>query len=138
MKKITVDYSKTFIEISEKEIYDLQQEVTSAHNMLHNRSGKGSDFTGWLNLPVKYNFNEVERMAKTAEKIQEISDVMIVIGIGGSYLGAKAAVEILSGSVKNKGVEILFAGNSISADYLSDLLEYVQNKDFCINVISKS
>ncbi len=136
MRKITVDYSKTFIELSEENILSMQEEVTAAHALLHDGTGAGSDFTGWLHLPTQYDKDEFERIEKAAETIRNTSDVLVVIGIGGSYLGTKAAIDMLAKPLGK--TEILFVGNSISSNYLSKVLTYVQDKDFSINVISKS
>ncbi|MBE7039796.1 MAG: glucose-6-phosphate isomerase [Ruminococcaceae bacterium] len=141
MKKLTVDYSKTFINLDEKEILSMQEEINLCHDALHGKTGEGAFFTGWLNLPNEYDKAEMERVKKAAKKIQENSEVLVVIGIGGSYLGAKAAIDILSESFLNdrKGMpEIIFAGNSISSTYLNKVYNYVKDKDFSVNVISKS
>jgi len=141
MKKITVDYSKTFINLNEEEIMSMQETVTACHNTLHEKTGAGADFTGWLNLPNDYDKEEMERVKLAAEKIQKNSEVLVVIGIGGSYLGAKAAIDMLTDAfaIDRKGKpEILFAGNSISSTYLNGLYNYVKDKDFSVNVISKS
>ncbi len=134
MKKITVTFDKAFLGISEETVFKMQEEVTGAHDLLHNGGGKGAGFTGWLNLPIEYDKEEFERIGKAAEKIQNTSDVLVVIGIGGSYLGAKAALEWLGGGK----TEIIFAGNTLSGTALYDALEYVRDKDFSVNVISKS
>jgi glucose-6-phosphate isomerase len=113
--------------------------------MLHEKSGPGSDYLGWVELPNTYDKKEFGRIQKAAEKIRQDSDVLIVVGIGGSYLGARAAIEALSHSFYNilprerrSGPEIYFAGNSISSTYLADLLELVEGRDISVNVISKS
>ncbi|MBR5236357.1 MAG: glucose-6-phosphate isomerase [Clostridia bacterium] len=138
MNKITVDYKKTLIDLSEKDILAMQAEVTVAHNLLQSGQGAGNDFIGWLCLPKKYDREEFDRIKKAAEKIRNTSEVLIVVGIGGSYLGAKAAVDMLGTSQEDNKTEIIFAGNSISSNYLHDMLDYVRDKDFSINVISKS
>ena len=141
MKKITVDYSKALINLTEEEILSLKDEITASHNTLHEKTGEGADFTGWLTLPIEYDKEEMERVKLAAKKIQEISEVLLVIGIGGSYLGAKAAIDILSDTFSSdrKGKpEIIFAGNSISSTHLSKIYDYVKDRDFSINVISKS
>jgi len=145
MKKIVFDYSKAAPFISQEEI-DYQEEVIStAHRFLHEGKGAGREFTGWLNLPQNYDRNEFERIKESAAKIRKDSDVLIVIGIGGSYLGARAAIEMLGSSFRNslskekrQGPEIYFAGNNISSTYLAELLQVVEDKDFSINVVSKS
>ncbi len=138
MKQISVDYTKALIELSEDDIFDMQAEVTAAHNLLHEGQGAGNDFIGWLDLPTTYDKKEFERIQKAAEKIRKTSEVLVVIGIGGSYLGAKSAIDMLNSPGACPKTEVLFAGNSISSNYLSQMLRYVRDKDFSINVISKS
>lgn len=145
MSSLTLDYSKTLDFISENEILSMQSEVVSAHDKLHNRTGAGNDFTGWLDLPKKYDREELAKIQKAADKIKTNSEILVVIGIGGSYLGAKAAIDMLTGTFYNmlskeerKTPQILFAGNSISSTYLSELYNFVKDKDFSVNVISKS
>jgi len=133
---LKVDLSKLNDFISVNEILDMQYEITKAHTILSNKTGAGNDFIGWLDLPVSYDKKEIERIKTTAERIQKSSDVLIVIGIGGSYLGAKAAVDMLGNRMNN--TEILFAGNSISSNYLSGIINYAKDKEFSVNVISKS
>lgn len=108
-----------------------------------NGTGAGNDFLGWLNLPVDYDRDEFARIKQAAKKIQQTCDVLIVIGIGGSYLGARAAIEFVNGQFYNQtrpeGIpEVYFAGNNISSSYLNDILKMIGDRDFCINVISKS
>jgi len=129
--------------ISEKDINDISSEVLSAQKLLNSRTGEGNDFLGWLDLPVDYDKEEFSRIKKAAEKIQNSCDVFIVIGIGGSYLGARAAIEFVKSPLYNnisgkKTPDIYFAGNSISASSLADLLKICEGKDICVNVISKS
>ncbi|AIS52832.1 glucose-6-phosphate isomerase Pgi [Thermoanaerobacter kivui] len=146
MKKlIGFDYSKALQFVSEKEIEYMEKHAKLSLDMVLNKNAQGNDFLGWVSLPKDYDKSEFERIKKAAEKIQSDSDVLVVIGIGGSYLGARAAIEMLSHSFYNllpKGKrntpEIYFAGNSISSTYLSDLLELIESKDVSINVISKS
>lgn len=145
MKSIKLDYSKTLNFVSKAEIEDMEQHVLAAHKTLTEKTGEGSDYLGWLNLPFDYDKEEFARIKMSAEKIKSDSDVLIVIGIGGSYLGAKAAIDMLSNNFYNllskderKTPQILFAGNSISGSYLSQLLKFVEKKDFSVNVISKS
>lgn len=109
-----------------------------AHNTLWNKTGAGNDFTGWLDLAEKIKATELDAICKAAEKIRKRSKVLVVIGIGGSYLGAKGAIELLRPVTKEGDVEILFAGNSLSPDYLNDIIYKLGDKDFDINVISKS
>lgn len=146
MTTIQFDYSKvlgTFV--GQEELDYLQPQVTLADKLLREKTGPGSDFLGWLDLPENYDKDEFERILAAAEQIKSDSEVLVVIGIGGSYLGAKAAIDFLNHhfanllSVENrKAPQILYAGNSISSTYLADLVEYVADKDFSVNVISKS
>lgn len=143
--KITFDYSKALPFINEYEVGFFTEPVRLAHEMLHNRTGAGNDYLGWIDLPKKFDKVEFERIKAAANKIRSDSDVLVVIGIGGSYLGARAAVEMLNHSFYNYrpaagggGTRIFFAGNSISPVYLSDLLEYIKDKNVSVNVISKS
>lgn len=146
MNHITFDYSKTLDKfVSPHELDYLQMHVTAADEALRNGTGPGAEMTGWLNLPEDYDKEEFERILKAANKIKSDSEVLIVIGIGGSYLGARAAIDFLNSSFVNlqnkeqqKAPKILYAGNSISSNYLADLVEYVSDKDFSVNVISKS
>lgn len=135
------DYSNALGFFSKEEMGFLKNYVKLAHNDIHERTGAGSDFLGWVDLPAKYDREEFDRIKKASEKIKSDSKVLIVIGIGGSYLGAKAGIDMLTHSFKNEmneGVNVYFAGNSISSTYLADLIELVSDKDFSINVISKS
>jgi len=145
MTKIRFDYSKAEKFISKDEINALAPFIGAAHDILHEGKGSGSDFTGWVNLPENYDKEEYARIKKAAEKIKSNSKALIVIGIGGSYLGAKMAVEMLhhnffnlNDNAREKGVQIFFAGNSISSTYLADLVETVKDIDFSVNIISKS
>lgn len=137
MRKLSFDYKNALGFISEHEISYLEPQVLSAHNMLHERSGPGSDYLGWVELPHGYDREEFSRIQKAAEKIRQDSDVLIVVGIGGSYLGARAAIEALTHSFynmlpkeKRNGPEIYFAGNSISSTYLAELLELVEGRRY--------
>ena len=121
-------------EIYEKEILKYKKEVLKAHTNLHEKQGAGSDFLGWVNL--KLDVQELEKIKVAASKIRKQSDVLIVIGIGGSYLGSKAVIDALSHTFNPKNV--IFAGNNMSSDYLNDLLDYIKDKDISLNVISKS
>ncbi|MCI8554198.1 MAG: glucose-6-phosphate isomerase, partial [Clostridiales bacterium] len=124
------------------ELGALQAQVTAAHDMLHAGSGLGSDFLGWLTLPTDYDKAEFARIQAAAERIRRDTDVLIVIGIGGSYLGARAAIEFLKSPLynakKKETPDIYFAGNSISASALSELLELCEGRRVSVNVISKS
>lgn len=145
MSSIKFDYSKALNFVSQHEIDNMQMYVKDAHEMLHNGTGVGNDFLGWVNLPSDYDKEEFARIKKAAEKIRSDSDVLVIIGIGGSYLGARAAVEMLQHSFynaldadKRKGPAVFFAGNNISSTYMADLLETIEGKDISVNVISKS
>ena len=129
--------------VSEREIAALAPAVAAAHEQLTNHTGAGNDFHGWLDLPVCYDRDEFARIQKAGEKIRKTCDVLIVIGIGGSYLGARAVIELLKGQLYNLKAKkgdpmILFAGNSLSPAWLSDVLSLCEGKDVCLNVISKS
>ena len=145
MKNIGFDYKKAAGVLSEHEVAYMQEYVNAAHKALCDKSGAGNDFLGWVDLPVNYDREEFARIKKAAEKIRSDSDVLVVIGIGGSYLGARAAIEMLAHSFHNSldgkkrgAPAIFYAGNSISSTYLADLLEAVEGKDISVNVISKS
>ena len=145
MKKLSLDLSKTTAFLNDYEIEYMEEAVKAAHDKLHNKSGAGNDFLGWIDLPVNYDKDEFERIKKAAEKIKSDSDALIVIGIGGSYLGARAAIEMLTNTFHNsldkdkrKAPKIFYVGNNISSTYMADLLEAVEGKDISVNVISKS
>ena len=145
MSKLLFDYSKALEFVSQEEIDNFESTVNLAKETLINKKGAGADFLGWLDLPVNYDKEEFERIKKAAKKIQSDSEVLVVIGIGGSYLGAKACIEALSHSfyalldkTKKPYPHIVFCGNSISEKYLHDLEEALEGKDFSINIISKS
>ena len=143
--KVAFDYSKATCFVSENEV-DLMKKLTlDAREVLVSKTGAGNDFLGWVDLPVNYDKEEFVRIQKAAEKIQGDSEVLLVIGIGGSYLGAKAALDFLGHSFANcvsreirKTPEIYFVGNSISSKYIQDLMDVIGDRDFSINVISKS
>ena len=145
MEKVTFDYSKAASFISEEEVSYMSKLVKDAKDLLVSKEGAGNDFLGWIDLPVDYDKEEFARIQKAAEKIQSDSEVLIVIGIGGSYLGARAAIEFLRHGFYNnvskeirKTPEIYYAGNSISGAYLKGLLDVVGDRDFSVNIISKS
>lgn len=144
MSHIKFDYSKVAPFVNENELGYMQSQVTAAHNDLRNGTGAGSDYIGWVNLPTDYDKDEFARIKKAAEKINSDSEVLVVIGIGGSYLGARAAIDFLNHTFYNymnreeKKTQIFFAGNSISSTYLADLIEVIGDRDFSVNVISKS
>ncbi len=145
MSKVTFDYSKAQVFVKDQEIASMKPIAESAREVLLSRSGAGNDFLGWIDLPVNYDKDEFARIKKAAKKIQEDSDVLVVIGIGGSYLGARAAIEFLRHGFYNniskeqrKTPEIYFAGNSISTSYLKGLIDVIGERDFSVNIISKS
>jgi glucose-6-phosphate isomerase len=144
-KQVTFDYSKTGSFVSAEEIGYMKKLTLDAKDVLVSKSGAGNDFVGWIDLPVDYDKEEFARIKEAAAKIQKDSEVLLVIGIGGSYLGARAAIEFLSHSFYNvvdksvrKAPEIYFCGNSISSTYLKHLMDVVGDRDFSINMISKS
>lgn len=143
--KVTFDYSKASCFVSEAEVASMEKLVAAAKEELVSRSGAGNDFLGWIDLPVAYDKEEFARIKKAAEKIKSDSEVLLVIGIGGSYLGARAAIEFLRHSFYNmvpqsvrKTPEIYFVGNSISSTYVTHLMDVIGDRDFSINIISKS
>lgn len=143
--KLKFDDSKLSSYINSEELNLIIPQVRLAHELLKSKTGVGSDFLGWMELPNDYDKGEYARLKEVAQRIRSEADVLIVIGIGGSYLGAKACIESLNSSFFNllsrddrKAPQILFAGNSISSTYLSDLLDYVKDKSVYVNVISKS
>ncbi len=145
MSKVSFDYSKAASFIADHEIENIKKQTVDATNLLVSKTGAGNDFLGWIDLPVDYDKEEFARIKKAAAKIQSDSDVLLVVGIGGSYLGARAAIEFLRHSFYNvvdksvrKTPEIYFCGNSISSTYLKDLMDVVGDRDFSINMISKS
>ena len=124
--------------IDQKEIMKYKEQVEIIHKDLRRRASLEDDFVGWLNLPTNYNKIEFEIIKECAEKIRKESDVLVVIGIGGSYLGARAVIEALTNSFSKKQLEIVYAGNNLSPNYINELIEYLGDKDFSVNVISKS
>ena len=143
--KVTFDYSKAAPFVQEHEVELMKKLALDAKEVLVSKSGAGNDFLGWIDLPVDYDKEEFARIKKAAQKIQSDSEVLLVIGIGGSYLGARAAIEFLRHGFYNmvskeirKTPEIYFVGNSISSTYLKNLIDVVGDRDFSINMISKS
>ncbi len=131
--------------ITQKNIMEYKEQVENIHKDLHRRANDEKDFVGWLELPTNYDKEEFKRIKKAAKKIENESDILIVIGIGGSYLGARAVIETLTSSFNNilqnsqrKYPQILYVGNNLSSNYINELIEYIGDKDFSINVISKS
>ena len=145
MGQVKFDYSKTAGYVHEHEVESMKALTESARQLLLSKSGAGNDYLGWIDLPVDYNKEEFARIKKAAEKIKSDSDVLVVIGIGGSYLGARAAIEFLGHNFFNsvskdlrKAPEIYFVGNSISSNYLAGLVDVIGDRDFSVNIISKS
>ena len=145
MSKVTFDYSKAKTFIADHEIESMKKIAENAKAELLGREGAGNDFLGWIDLPVDYDKEEFARIKEAAEKIKGDSEVLLVIGIGGSYLGARAAIEFLRHNFYNmvskeirKTPEIYFVGNSISSTYLKHLIDVIGERDFSVNIISKS
>lgn len=143
MANINVSLKNT--QISNKTIMEYKEKVKKIHDDLHKRANDPKDFVGWLELPTNYDKKEFARIKKAAKKIKKESDILVVIGIGGSYLGARAVIESLTNTFYNmqtdkqrKFPQILYAGNNLSPNYINDLINYIGNKDFSVNVISKS
>ena len=143
MAKIQVDLKNS--NITKKSILEYKQKVEKIHKDLHERANLEDDFAGWVELPTNYDKKEFARIKKAAKKIKKESDILVVIGIGGSYLGARAVIEALTHTFYNmlpdkqrKFPQILYVGNNLSPNYINDLIEYIGNKDFSVNVISKS
>ena len=145
MGQVSFDYSKTEGFVHAHEVESMKAITESAKELLLSKKGAGNDYLGWIDLPVDYDKDEFERIKKAAKKIQSDSEVLVVIGIGGSYLGARAAIEFLGHNFFNsvskevrKAPEIYFVGNSISSTYLSNLIDVIGDRDFSVNIISKS
>ena len=143
--KVRFDYSKASCFISEAEVASMKKIAEDAKEVLVSRTGAGNDFLGWIDLPVAYDKEEFARIKKAAEKIKGDSEVLLVIGIGGSYLGARAAIEFLRHNFYNmvskeirKTPEIYFVGNNISSTYVKHLMDVIGERDFSVNIISKS
>lgn len=143
MANINLDLSKSGI--SQKNILEYKAQVELIHKELHKRAKDEKDFVGWLELPTNYDKEEFERIKKAAKKIKKESDILVVIGIGGSYLGARAVIEALTSSFYNmltnkqrKYPQILYVGNNLSPNYINELIDYIGDQDFSVNVISKS
>ena len=143
MPNIKLNYKHT--NITKRMIQDYAKEVEKNHKELHDRALDDEDFVGWLELPTDYNKEEFKRIKKAAKKIAKESDILVVTGIGGSYLGARAVIESLTSSFYNllpeeqrKYPQILYVGNNLSPNYMNEIIEYIGNKDFSVNVISKS
>lgn len=131
--------------VTQKSIMEYKAQVENIHKDLHRRASNEKDFVGWLDLPTDYDKDEFKRIKKAAKKIKKESDILVVIGIGGSYLGARAVIEALTGSFDNylptkkrKNPQVLYVGNNLSSNYINELIDYIGDKDFSVNVISKS
>ena len=145
MGQVKFDYSKTLGYVHEHEVESMKAITQSAKELLLSRKGAGNDFLGWIDLPVNYDKEEFERIKAASDRIRSDSEVLVVIGIGGSYLGARAAIEFLGHNFFNsvtkevrKAPEIYFVGNSISSNYLAGLVDVIGDRDFSVNIISKS
>lgn len=145
MGQVKFDYSKTLGYVHEHEVESMKAITQSAKELLLSRKGAGNDFLGWIDLPVDYDKEEFARIKAASDKIRSDSEVLVVIGIGGSYLGARAAIEFLGHNFFNsvnkdvrKAPEIYFVGNSISSNYLAGLVDVIGDRDFSVNIISKS
>ena len=133
--ELNVNDARSFLDVQPE---SLQKKVNVLHKMIHQKTGLGNDYLGWLDLPKAYDKEEYARLLLAAKKIRKQSKVLVVIGIGGSYLGAKAGLEFLKTPFKKERLEVVFAGHQMSGLYLNRLLDYLKNKDFSVNVISKS
>lgn len=143
MLELNID--QIFTAVTKEELYSYREKITEANNMLYQKTGKGSDFLGWIDLPSNISQNEISRIKECASLLAENSDVIVVIGIGGSYLGARAVIDALSDNFNNllnrserNAPLVIFAGNNISEDYHAELLQALENFDYSIIVISKS
>ena len=143
MNGITVDFSGLNRFVTKEELEQVNYKIKNAHDMLKNKTGEGSNMLGWMALPENRNEEEIAKIKECADRIQKNSEVFVVIGIGGSYLGAQAIIDIFTNSFSNMLKEserhfpqIIFAGNTMSPKYLRNLVEFLEDKDFSINVIS--
>ncbi|MGL4654508.1 MAG: glucose-6-phosphate isomerase [Sarcina sp.] len=145
MKNLSFDMTKASSFLSETEVSYLGEAIKSAHTKVHEGTGAGNDFLGWVELPTNYDKEEFARIKKAADKIKSDSEILVVIGIGGSYLGARAVIEMLNsnfynilGNEERKTPKVLYVGNNISSTYMHDLLQAIEGKDISLNIISKS
>ena len=138
--KLNLRYAGEFA--CEEKLLSMKQEVEAAHEMLHQGTGAGSDYLGWIDLPVNYDKEEFAQIKECAEKIKKDSEALVVLGIGGSYLGARAVIEFIKSNnyniVKKDTPDIYYGGNTISSSAVAELIKLVEGKDFSVNVISKS
>lgn len=132
---LKVDLSHAFLNES---IDSYQQAVDTCHEALMNKSGKGNDYVGWVEWPNNYDVDEFEKIKKVAQEIRNKCEVFVVCGIGGSYLGARSVIEMVNGLYANDKVEVIYLGNTFSSTYIMQVLEYIKDKEVCVNVISKS
>ena len=137
-KYLDLDVTQASSFYTQEEYNSVRKDIIAAHQLLRSKQGAGNDFLGWLDLPVEYDKKELTDILTAGKRIQSQSQVLLAIGIGGSYLGARAALEMLKKYFNQTGVEVIFVGNQISSTYVAELLEYLKDKDFSINVISKS
>jgi len=137
-EKLRFDYSPALSFIGEHELAYIEKQVQEAHRLLHSGKGPGSDYLGWLELPANYDREEFARIKDTAAEIRASADAFVVIGIGGSYLGARAAIEMLTPPFSGTDVPVYFVGHNLSGTYIADLLSLLDEKEVYINVISKS
>ncbi len=139
-QNVSFQYERARDFFRQEELDNLKEQIKVVHDALHNKTGAGNDFLGWVDLPIDYDKEEFARIKKAAEKIRKDSDVLVVIGIGGSYLGAKAAIDFLNGPFYNnlEKPQIIFAGNNISPNYLKSVLKCLEGKNVSLNIISKS
>lgn len=136
---LKLDVTNLLIETDFQTLFEKNEDrLQDAFNQLTEKTGEGREFTGWVERPAKPDTEELERIRRVAQSIRKKADVLVVIGIGGSYLGTRAVVEALQPEVKPEGLEILYAGNHLSSTALVSILEYIENKEVCLNVISKS
>ncbi|PAV28759.1 glucose-6-phosphate isomerase [Virgibacillus profundi] len=145
MTHVSFTYNKALEFFNQQELNNLDAYVQTAHHQLHNKTGAGSDYLGWVDLPESYDKEEFSRIKASAEKIRQDSDILLVIGIGGSYLGARAALEMLNHSFQNllskkerNAPQVIFVGHHMSSTYISELFDVLKDKDVSVNIISKS
>jgi len=132
---LTLDLSHAFLK---EDFHDYREDVAKLDEALRNKTCKGSDFTGWMTWANDYDKEEFARIKKAAEKIRNESDVLVVCGIGGSYLGARAAIEMINGLYPAKQIEVIYMGNTFSSTYIAQVMEYLKDREVSVNVISKS
>jgi glucose-6-phosphate isomerase len=138
-KHLNLDYKYALSFIENENLENINKEIKNARKKLEDKTGEGNDYLGWLDLPEQVDLEEIDKINESARQIRKQAKILVVIGIGGSYLGAKAAIEYLKPYFpKRKNIEILFAGHNMSSTYLSELVDYLKNKEFAVNVISKS